>query len=174
MEYQQEREQLATAARRLAAEGLVHGTAGNASVRVGEVALVTPTGAVLGDIAPADISAVDVESGEVRAGPSPTSELAIHLRAMRTHGAGAVVHTHSPKACAAGCVVEELPVVHYAMTLFGGPVRATPYLTFGTPELAEAALAALEGRSAALLSNHGAIVLGEDIGHAVDLARLLE
>nr|MBA3301637.1 class II aldolase/adducin family protein [Thermoleophilaceae bacterium] len=98
----------------------------------------------------------------------------IHLGAMRRHDAGAVVHTHSQVACAIGCVVEELPVVHYAMTLFGGPVRVAPYIGFGTPELAEAALDALEDREAVLLSNHGAVVLGKSIEHAADMARLLE
>lgn len=173
MELSEERERLAAAARRLAAEGLVHGTAGNASRRVGEVALLTPTGAVLGELEAADLAVVGLD-GLVREGPAPTSEIDIHLGAMRDQGAGAVVHTHSPRACAVGCVVEEVPVIHYAMTLFGGPVRVAPYLTFGTSELAQAALGALTGRRAALLSNHGAVVTGDDADHAVDLALLLE
>jgi L-fuculose-phosphate aldolase len=71
-------------------------------------------------------------------------------------------------------VLEELPCVHYEMVALGGPVRVAPYATFGTRELAEAALDALDGRAAALLSNHGAVVRAEDLATAVELTELLE
>src|SRR5205807_4868607 len=88
---------------------------------------------------------------------------------------GAVVHTHAPMATALACVLEdELPCVHYQMLLLGGPVRVARYETFGTPELAEAVIAALDGRAAALMANHGAIVFGPDLATAVDHSLLLE
>ncbi|MGH2968152.1 MAG: class II aldolase/adducin family protein, partial [Solirubrobacteraceae bacterium] len=49
------REQVAAASRRLAAERLVHGGAGNVSVRAGERVAVTPTGSVLRDLDVADV-----------------------------------------------------------------------------------------------------------------------
>jgi L-fuculose-phosphate aldolase len=88
--------------------------------------------------------------------------------------AGAVVHTHARFATAVACVLDELPVVHYQMLAFGGPVRVAPYATFGTPELAERTLRALEGRSAALMANHGAISYGGDLETAMELALHLE
>ena len=72
-----------------------------------------------------------------------------------------MVHTHAPMATALSCVLEgELPCVHYQMLLLGGSVPVAPYATFGTPELAAAVLDALEGQTAALMANHGAITYG--------------
>ncbi|MFL5866755.1 MAG: class II aldolase/adducin family protein, partial [Thermoleophilaceae bacterium] len=88
--------------------------------------------------------------------------------------AGAVVHTHSAVATALSCVIEELPPVHYQMLAFGGSVRVAPYATFGSRELAENVHFALEGRSAALMQNHGAVCFASDCGAATELALLLE
>jgi L-fuculose-phosphate aldolase len=89
-------------------------------------------------------------------------------------GAAAVVHTHAAYSTAAACVLDELPVLHYQQLLLGGPVRVAPYATFGTPELAAGVLAALEGRQAALLANHGSVAVGGSLGQALDHALLLE
>ena len=60
------------------------------------------------------------------------------------------------------------------MLLLGGPVRIAPYATFGTPELAEGVLDALDGRTGALMANHGAITHAPDLDNAVELSLLLE
>jgi L-fuculose-phosphate aldolase len=168
------RAQVAAAARRLAAAGLVAGTAGNVSARVGEAVAITPTGAQLATVEPADVTIV-APDGAVLDGPlAPTSELDLHLGVYAAYGAGAVVHTHAPVATALACVLDELPCVHYEMLLLGGPVRVAPYATFGTPELARSAVAALEGRTAALLANHGTIAYGADLDWALRATELLE
>ena len=78
-------------------------------------------------------------------------------------------------ATAVGCVLDELPLrALRAASLLGGAVRVAPYRTFGTPELAEAMLDALEGRTAALMANHGAISHGADLAAAVEASLLLE
>jgi L-fuculose-phosphate aldolase len=169
-----EREQVAAASRRLAEEGLVMGTSGNISARREELVAITPTGAELGELEADQVSVVD-RSGKVVWGElAPTSELGLHLGVYERYEAGGVVHTHSPRATALSCVLDELPCVHYQMLLLGGSVRVADYATFGTPELAESVLAALDGRTAALMANHGAIAYGSDVGAAADLARLLE
>jgi L-fuculose-phosphate aldolase len=169
-----EREQVAAASRRLATAGLVVGTSGNLSVRHGELVAITPTGADLGTLEAEHVSVVDREGRLVWGELEPTSELDLHLGVYGRYDAGAVVHTHSPLATALSCVLDELPCVHYQMLLLGGSVRVADYATFGTPELAEAVLAALEGRTAALMANHGAIPYGADVAAAADAARLLE
>lgn len=170
-----ERTAVADASRRLAAAGLVRGTSGNVSVRAGDLVAVTPTGAQLATLEADQIAVVDLD-GEQRDGPlAPTSELALHLSVYLDRAeAGAVVHTHSPAATALACVLDELPCVHYEMLLLGGPVRVAPYVTFGTPELAASAVTALEGRTAALLANHGTVTLGTDLAAAVNATELLE
>lgn len=165
---------VAAAARRLAAEGLVLGTAGNVSARAGELVAVSPTGAVLAGLEPEQVVVVDLDGGAVHGDYAPTSEIALHLGAYRRYEAGAVVHAHSPVGTALACVLDELPLVHYQMLALGGPIRVAPYATFGTPELAELTLDALDGRAAALMANHGMIATGGDIDTAVDNALLLE
>jgi L-fuculose-phosphate aldolase len=169
-----EREGVAAAARRLADAGLVIGTAGNISARVEELVAVTPTGAALQDIEASDIAVVDLDGTHVH-GPRPaTSELELHLGIYRRYGAGAVVHTHAAMATALACVLDELPVIHYQMLLLGGSVRVAPYETFGSTELAQATLDALQDRTAALMANHGAIVHAANLDGAVDHTLLLE
>ena len=168
------RERVAAAARRLADEGLVLGTAGNLSERVGELIAVTPTGAVLSTLIADQVPVVDLDGEPVEGDRAPTSELELHLGIYDRYGAGAVVHTHAPIATALACVIDELPVVHYQMLELGGTVRVAPYVAFGTHELAEAVLTALRDRSAALLSNHGAVVHGPDLETAVQRTLLLE
>jgi L-fuculose-phosphate aldolase len=169
-----ERERVAAAARRLAEEGLVTGTAGNVSTRAGDLVAVTPTGAVLEHLTAPDVAVVDLDANHLEGDLAATSELGLHLGAYRRVGPGAVVHTHAPMGTALSCVLDEVPVVHYLMLGLGGSVRVAPYATFGTPELAELTLDALEDRSAALMSNHGTIALGADPDGATEMTLLLE
>lgn len=168
------RGEIAAACRRLAADGLVIGTAGNVSARVGDLIAITATGAAFEQMTAEQVSVVDMSGQVVLGSLAPTSELELHLGIYRDFGAGAVVHTHAPMATAVGCVVDLLPCVHYQMLLLGGDVRVAPYATFGTAELAANVHAALEGRTAALMANHGAITYGDDLAKAVELALLLE
>jgi L-fuculose-phosphate aldolase len=171
----EKREQVAAASRRLAAEGLTPGTAGNVSARHDELVAISPTGAVLADLQTEDVSVVDLDGAQVDGPYAPTSELGLHLGVYRRYEAGAVVHTHAPMATAIACVLrEELPCVHYQMLMLGGSVRIAPYRTFGTEALAEGVLQALEGHTAALMANHGALTYAGDMGGAVDNMLLLE
>ena len=168
------REPVAAASRALAAAGLVRATSGNVSARDGDRVAVTPTGAVLADLSPEQVVVVGLDGAVVEGDGRPTSELPLHLGVIERFGAGAVVHTHPPVGTALSLVIDELPCVHYEMHALGGAVRVAPYRTFGTPELAEGVLGALEGRSAALMANHGAITFGADLAQAVERANLLE
>lgn len=166
-------EQVAAASRRLAAERLVHGGAGNVSVRAGERVAVTPTGSALRDLEPGDVAVVDLD-GRSLEGPPATSELGMHLGVYRSRDDRAVVHCHAPVATALSVVLDELPLVHYELALLGGTIRVAPYATFGTQELADRVLAALEDRSAALMASHGAVTLGASADEAVERALVLE
>ena len=169
-----EREEIAAAARRLAEDRLVIGTSGNLSARDGDTVAITPTGAVLAELEPEAVSVIDLDGRVVDGELAPTSELDLHLGVYRRYGAGAVVHTHSPAATALSCVVDEVPCLHYGMMALGGSVRVATYETFGSPELAERVLDALDGRTAALMANHGALTYGADVAAAVEATLLLE
>ncbi len=165
---------MAAAGRRLADRGLVIGTAGNISERTGEMVAVTVTGAEFDKLDAEQVTVIGLDSAVIAGELEPTSELQLHLGIYGRYNAGAVVHTHAPMATALACVLDELPCVHYQMLALGGSVRVAPYRTFGTSELAQVTLDALEGRAAALMSNHGAINYGSDLEAAIQGALLLE
>jgi len=174
--YQAAYDAVASACRRLAAEGLVIGTAGNVSMRVPgtEDLVVTKTGVVFAACTPEDVAPVDA-AGRVLSGTgTPTSEIDLHLGVYADTDAAAVVHTHAPYSTAIACVLDELPVLHYQHLLLGGTVRVAPYATFGTPELAAHVREALVGRQAALMANHGSVAVGATLDQAVEHALLLE
>ncbi|HEY2314457.1 MAG TPA: class II aldolase/adducin family protein [Streptosporangiaceae bacterium] len=173
-ELQAAREDLVSYCGRLIADGLAVGAAGNMSVRVGDLVAITPSGIRYGELVPAEICVVTLTGDEVEASETPSSELPMHLAVYAATKAAAVVHTHSAEVIALSTTNDELPAVHYAITGLGGPVRVAGYTRFGSAGLAEAAIAALAGRSAAILENHGAICYGRTLTEAYDRALLLE
>jgi len=168
------RAEVVSVARRMVRDGLVVGTSGNVSVRVGESVAVTPSGVDYETMRPEDVCLVDLD-GTVTAGAlRATSELPLHLLCYRRHGAGAVVHTHSAAAVALSLLCDEVPPVHYQTAMFGGAVRVAEYAPFGSAELAENVSAVLEGRSAAVMRHHGTLCLAGSLSTAHDGARQLE
>lgn len=168
------REAVADASRRLAEAGLLVGTSGNVSARDGDLVAVTGTGVDLARCTADDVTVVRRDGSVVEGALRPTSELGLHLGIYDDTGSGAMVHTHAPYATAIGCVLDELPVLHYQQIALGGEIRVAPYATFGTPELAGHVRVALAGRTAALMANHGSVAVGGDLAGAVDNALLLE
>jgi L-fuculose-phosphate aldolase len=160
--------------RRMVADGLVVGTSGNVSVRVGDRIAVSPTGMPYEAMTAEDVCVVDATGAVVGGVRKPTSELPMHLTAYAVTGANAVVHTHSTAATAVSTLVDRLPNIHYTVARFGGPIRVAPYSTYGTAELAAAMAAALEDRTGCLLQNHGTITAGATLEEAYANAQYLE
>ncbi|GAB2603401.1 class II aldolase/adducin family protein [Streptomyces capparidis] len=167
-------EQVTATARRMTEDGLVVGTSGNVSARVGDLVVVTPTGVRYHELGPGHLVAVDLDGAPVHGTARPTSELPMHLAVYRETPARAVVHTHSVYATAASTLVDELPTIHYMAAALGGPVRVAAYATYGTPELAAHMLDALRDRTGCLLKNHGTLTHGDDLASAYDRAQQLE
>ena len=165
---------LATA-RAMNASGINRGSAGNVSARCEGGFIITPTGMAYDDCRSVDM--VRVGAGGTPAGRrKPSSEWRFHhdIYAARPE-AGAVVHTHSSFATALACQERGVPAFHYMVARFGGAdVRCAAYATFGTQELSDAIIIALEGRCACLMAHHGMVVFGRDPDHALALAVELE
>lgn len=173
-----DRAALAEGAAAIGASGMVVGSAGNLSIRRGDRVLITPGGALLERIDPGSLVDVALADGSVHpdhsAASKPSSESALHRAIYARTDAGAIVHTHAHYATVLSTLVDEVPPIHYVIAAFGGPVRVARYETFGTGDLAGAVVDALDGRTAALMANHGAVVLGRDVASAVDAMRQLE
>jgi L-fuculose-phosphate aldolase len=168
------REQLVAYSARLLDDGLAVGSAGNLSVRLGDLVAITPSGISYLEMTPADIAVIAMDGSEVEATQTPSSETPMHLAVYAATKAAAIVHTHSPEVIALSASRDELPAIHYAIGTLGGPVRVAPYVRFGSAGLASAAAQALAGRRAAILRNHGAITCGRTLAEAFDHALLLE
>jgi L-fuculose-phosphate aldolase len=168
------RAQVAAVCGQLAAAGLVVGTAGNVSARAGELIAVTPSGLDYAELSAELVGVHRLDGEPVEAPLRPSSELPLHLAVYAATGAEAIVHTHSPAATATSALVDEVPAIHYQVAAFGGPVAVAPYATYGTGQLAGNVVAALAGRSACLMANHGAVTTGPDLRTALTRARALE
>ncbi|MGH8137485.1 MAG: class II aldolase/adducin family protein [Steroidobacteraceae bacterium] len=167
---------LVAACRDLARSGLTHGASGNLSVRRDESRFfISPTGVAYDTLEPADMPLVDFDGrwfGHLR----PSSEWRFHRDILRARSdAGAIVHTHSRHATALACTGRGIPAFHYMVALAGGAdIRCAPYHTFGSQQLSDGAVAAIDGRNACLLANHGVIALGADPARALALAAEVE
>ena len=176
MDHTSLRETVIAAARSLDKHRLGTGTAGNVSARVGQGYLITPTGMDYEAIAPADIVTMDMHGNRAEGDLKPSSEWRFHQDIYAARGdVNAIVHTHSPCATALACTRQDLPAFHYMVAGAGGSsIRCAEYATFGTQALSDHALAALAGRQACLLANHGVIALGKDVESAFKMAQLVE
>jgi L-fuculose-phosphate aldolase len=170
------REAVISACRELTRLRLTHGTSGNIGLRRDERRFfVSPTGMSYDALDPDDIPLVDLD-GRWFGRRLPSSEWRFHRDIFKSRNdVGAIVHTHSMSATALACTGRGIPAFHYMVAVAGGAdIRCAPYYTFGTQALSDAALAALEGRKACLLANHGLIAVGEDLPAALALAGEVE
>ena len=161
-------------ASQLEARGLTQGTSGNVSARLSEGFLVTPSAVPYDELSTADLVVIE-NGGAVRRGPRvrrPSSEWRMHAEILRARPeVGAIVHAHPPWATALSCLHRDIPAFHYMAAVAGGNmIRCSEYATFGTRELADAAILALGNRRACLLANHGIIACGTSVSGALSLA----
>jgi len=157
------------------ASGINQGMSGNASVRNGDGFLITPSGIPYDVMTPEQIVQMDMNSGYEGA-RLPSSEWRMHLAVYATRpDAVAVLHTHSNYATALSCLRKDIPAFHYMIAVAGGAtLRCAEYATLGTKALSDAMLAALAGRTACLLANHGQICFGPSLKRALWLAGEIE
>jgi L-fuculose-phosphate aldolase len=171
-----QRESVIEACRELTRRGLTHGTSGNVSLRCDEnTFFISPTGMAYEALVPEDIPLMDLE-GRWYGRRRPSSEWRFHRDIFRSRSdVAAIVHTHSRFATALACNGRGIPAFHYMVAVAGGAdIRCAPYRTFGTQALSDVAIAALEGRRACLLGNHGLITLGADLSAALSLTGEVE
>ncbi|MBM3551867.1 MAG: class II aldolase [Alphaproteobacteria bacterium] len=157
--------------------GLNHGSAGNLSLRVGDAALVTPSGVPGRELSPELIARLPLAGEGAFDGPlRPSSEWRFHLDIYRARpDVNAVAHMHSTYATTIATLRREIPAVHYMIAAFGGPtVRCVGYAPYGTAELSGLVVAGLADRDGVLLANHGAIVTGANMRRALWRAVELE
>lgn len=166
------RQSIIEACLKMNSSGLNQGTSGNISVRYGDRMLITCSAVPYEKMEPEMIASMPLEGGDYGSwdGPlKPSTEWRFHLEILKGRpDLAAVVHAHSTYCTALAIARKEIPAVHYMMAAFGGTnVRVADYARYGSKELCDAALIALEGRTACLLANHGMIACGADLDKAM-------
>jgi L-fuculose-phosphate aldolase len=174
------RQQLAAVSVQAYHRGLVGGTGGNLSVRLGEEKmLITPSGVSLGDTTPDNIVRVTISTLEWEPNRAyiPSKEIAMHAELYKAlPDTRAVCHCHPPYATAYAVLGMDIPYVTDAA--FKQPPM--PHVSFspsGTRELAEkvgAAARANPGLRTILLDQHGVITVGSDLVMAYNFMDLAE
>ena len=167
----EKRQSIIDACLRMNALGINQGTSGNISLRHGEGMLVTPTSTPYEAMQPEQIVYMHLDGSHDPA-QRPSSEWRFHRDILKARPeANAIVHAHPPYSTMLAIMGMEIPPVHYMVACAGGDtIRCAPYATFGTQELSEHAVRALEGRLACLLEHHGMIAIGPSLSKAMWLA----
>jgi ribulose-5-phosphate 4-epimerase/fuculose-1-phosphate aldolase len=180
MNEEQAREALVRHGRALHARGYSPGTSGNLSARLSDGRFVmTPTNASLGDLSAEHLSTVD-EHGHHLAGQAPTKEAWLHLAMYAARPDDrAIVHLHSTHSTALSCRADldpanMVPPITPYVVMRVGPVGLVPYGRPGDEQMASSISTVARRHRAVLLANHGPVVAGLDVAHAVSVAEELE
>lgn len=158
---------------------LVEGTGGNISRRIEEDPnkfAITPSSMKYEEIDESDIVTVNLEGETVEGKRKPSSEVTLHrLTYKAREDVNAIIHTHSTYASAISCTKKGLPPILIETVLsVGGKIKTSKFEPPGTRELADTAIETLNDKKAALLANHGVLVVGQDMEEAVNLAIMVE
>lgn len=164
-------------ARAMDAAGLTEGTAGNLSARSdsGEIVL-TPTALAYSTMSEDDLVVVDAAGAKLAGKREATTEWHLHLACLTAHPEiGAVLHTHPVHASMFAVNQEPIPCVLEEFEYYvGGDVRVAAYERTGTEALGDGVAGLLGDRAAALIANHGLVVVGSDPADALFLTKLVE
>ena len=170
------RAEVVATARRMSLAGLAPGTSGNVSARSPVGMMITPTGMHYDELGTGDVVEVDREGRMAPGQRRPSSEWRLHAEIYAGRpDIQAIVHTHSPYATALACLQRPIPPFHYMVAITGGDtIRCAQYATFGSDELARAALEAMYGRKACLLAHHGVVAVDVTLAKALRIATEVE
>jgi L-fuculose-phosphate aldolase len=171
MDDREKRQSIIDACLRMNALGINQGTSGNISLRHGDGMLITPTSTPYEAMLPEQIVSMRLD-GSHDPTHRPSSEWRFHRDILQARpDVNAVVHAHPPYSTMLAIMGLQIPPVHYMIACAGGDtIRCAPYATFGTQELSQHAVRALEDRLACLLAHHGMIAIGPSLSKAMWLA----
>ncbi len=172
-------EAVLAAAKSMLRKNLVEGTAGNISARQEDGSIViTPSSVDYAEMVLEDLVVIDVDGTTIHApdGRSPSSEKLLHLACYKAFDdIGSVIHSHPVYATMFAITHQDIPSCIDEFSIYvGGQVRCTKYAASGTPDVGAEAVEALQGRSAALIANHGMVAVGPNPDKVLHVTALVE
>ena len=174
--YEEKKKELLDLCLQMVENDLVIGSSGNASLRIDEHVVISPSSVHYTEMSIEDMVVVDM-NGEVLEGTrNPSIEMLMHLEIYAARDkALAIVHTHSIYASAMAVIQEPLPpILDEIIPKLGATIRVSSYAMPGTKDLAKNVVEVLESRSAALIANHGAVCYAKTLKEALFLSIILE
>lgn len=172
------RKEVVAFARKMYADGLVVGTAGNLSSRVPgeERVAITPSSLPYEEMEPDDVPILDLSGAVVVTGRAPSVEWRLHLAIYQARpDVGAIFHTHGVYSSVLAALHLPLPpIVEELAHYVGGQIEVAEYAPSQSPELSRNVVVALGGKAAALIANHGKVCCGEDLTSAYHVCQLVE
>lgn len=174
---EEERNLIVTYGKRMVQSNLTKGTAGNISIlnREKGIFAIKPSGMDYFEIRPEDVVIMNLNGEIIEGDKRPSSEFMMHSAIYKNReDINSVVHCHSIYSTTLACLNIDLPPVHYMIGTAGKNVRCAKYATYGSKELAENCVKAMEGRNACILANHGLIAGGRDIAYAFSVCEEVE
>jgi len=163
---------------RLVKDGLVARTWGNISIRIDEHSMaITPSGVKYEDVRPEHIVIINLDDGSYEGSVKPSGERKLHMEIYHSRPElGAVIHTHQLNAsvCAAARVDVPVNSASDRKALGTDLIRCGAYGLPGTKKITDETVSAVKGALCALMANHGAVCMGQNIENAFTVSGILE
>lgn len=174
--YEKEKKELLDVCLEMIKHDLVIGSSGNASLRVGNHVVISPSSVHYTEMTVDDVVVIDMDGNEVEGTRNPSIEKPMHLEIYKNRSdALAIVHTHSLYASAMAILHEALPpILDELVPKLGAGIRVSKYAMPGTKQLGKNVVEVMDERSAALMANHGAVCCAKTLKDALFLSILLE
>ena len=174
--YEKAKKELLAICQKMVENDLVIGSSGNASVRIDDHVVITPSSVFYTEMKVEDMVVIDLEGEIIEGSRNPSIEWQMHLALYHNRSdAYAVVHTHSIYASAMAVRLEELPpILDETVPKLGSDIRVTKYYMPGTADLGKTVVEQIKDRSAVFIANHGAVCIAKTLEKALFLSILLE
>lgn len=171
-------EEFLAQAHRVGDAGLTVCSSGNLSWRIENEVLVSGTGSWVPSLQKEKVAMCRLATGEVLNGVKPSMESGFHLGVLRERpDVNVVLHFQSPYATAVACMKDRptnFNVTAEVPCHVGREIPVIPYFRPGSPELAQAVVAAMKEHNSILLLKHGQVVCGKDFDQAFERAMFFE
>ncbi|ABW02520.1 class II aldolase/adducin family protein [Caldivirga maquilingensis] len=149
---------------------------GNASIRIGDSVLITPSGVPKSELTINDIVELSINGNVIEGNRKPSSEWRMHLSIYRVSDYKAVIHAHAPSIITlylAGLSLD-LSVVSEAKSYIR-KISDVEFIKPGTQELAdEVSMRIKDGADLIVLKNHGVVAVGYSLPEALNKIEVAE
>jgi len=149
---------------------------GNASIKVGDYVLITPSGVPKTELSEGDLVKLSLDGNVLEGSRKPSTEWRMHLAIYRVSNYLAVFHAHAPSVIAlylAGLRLD-LNSVSEARSYIRR-VDEVDFIEPGTQELADEVSARIkDGADLVVLRNHGVVAVGYSLLEALNKVEVAE